>query len=87
MFLTSRMAGADRSPWGGFWFEPVGMRTGAGARVTTASAMRLSAVYSCVRVLAETFAVLPFVLYRKKSNGGPVCHCMRLSAWGGRRPD
>jgi HK97 family phage portal protein len=71
MFLTSRLAaGADRSPWGSFWFEPVGARTAAGARVTSVSAMRLSAVYSCVRVLAETFAVLPFVLYRKKSGGG-----------------
>jgi HK97 family phage portal protein len=71
MFLTSRLASTgDRSPYGSFWFEPVGARSGVGARVTSGSAMRLSAVYSCVRVLAETFAVLPFVLYKKKSNGG-----------------
>lgn len=69
MFLSRNASTADRSPWGQFWFEPVGMRTDAGGRVTPSSAMRLSAVYSCVRVLAETFAVLPFRLYRKRTDG------------------
>lgn len=72
MFLISRQAAVDgdRSPWGQFWFEPIGMRTSSGDRVTSLSAMRLSAVYSCVRVLAETFAVLPFRIYRKRKDGG-----------------
>ncbi len=71
MFLTRRSAsgGGDRSPFGRFWFEPVGMRSITGMRVTSASAMRLSAVYSCVRVLAETFACLPFCLYEKRTDG------------------
>lgn len=63
-------AGGDRSPWGSFWFEPVGMRSSTGLSVNAGSAMRLSAVYSCVRVLSETFAVLPFCLYRKQADGG-----------------
>lgn len=72
MFLSSRLAGAsdDRSPWGNFWFQPVGLKGSGGVRVTSVNAMRLSAVYSCVRVLGETFAVLPLVLYKKKTNGG-----------------
>lgn len=72
MFLTRRSASdpGDRSPWGNFWFEPTGLRSMSGVRVTAGSAMRLSAVYSCVRVLAETFAVLPFKLYRPKDGGG-----------------
>ena len=71
MFLSSRQASSgDRSPWGSCWFEPIGMRSSTGARVTAGSAMRLSAVYSCVRVLAETFAVLPFRLYKKRADGG-----------------
>lgn len=56
----------DRSPWGKFWFEPLGMRTSTGRRVTADSAMRLSAVYACVRVLTESFAILPFGLYTPK---------------------
>lgn len=71
MFLFRRNAsGADRSPWGDFWFQPVGVRSGAGVRVDADSAMRLSAVYACVRALAESFAVLPFVLYRPRVGGG-----------------
>jgi HK97 family phage portal protein len=72
MFLSRIKAdsGGDRSPWGSFWFEPVGMRSSTGLRVTSGSAMRLSAVYSCVRVLSETFAVLPLRLYKKRADGG-----------------
>jgi len=60
----------DKSPWGDFWFEPTGSRSLSGARITADNALRLSAVYACVRVLSETFAMLPFVLYRKTGNGG-----------------
>ena len=72
MFLSriQASAGGDRSPYGDFWFEPIGSRSATGMRVTGGSAMRLSAVYSCVRVLAETFAVLPFCLYRPRPGGG-----------------
>lgn len=70
MFLSSIKASAgDRSPWGSFWFQPIGMRSISGMRVTADSAMRLSAVYSCVRVLSETFAVLPFRLYQRRGDG------------------
>ncbi len=60
----------DRSSWGEFWFEPVSVRSIAGVRVSGEAAMRLSAVYASVRVLAETMASLPFVLCRRKPDGG-----------------
>lgn len=69
MFVTDIQASDDRSPWGEFWFEPVSMRTSAGARVSGETAMRLSAVYGCVRVLAETMACLPFCLFRQRDDG------------------
>jgi len=59
----------DRSPWGNFWFEPTSMRTSTGMRVTPDTAMRLSTVYACVRVLSESFAILPFTMYRPKMDG------------------
>lgn len=72
MFI-SRMraaAGDDRSAWGDFWFTPVGgTRTAAGQRVSADRAMQLGAVYSCIRVLTESFAILPFKLYRPRANG------------------
>ena len=69
-FNSSPRADSDRSPWGDFWFSPVGGTSSSGVMVTPDGAMRLSAVYACVRVLTESFAVLPFKLYRPKVGGG-----------------
>ena len=71
MFITRMRASSsdDRSPWGDFFFSSPGSRTATGMRVTADGAMQLSAVYTCVRVLTESFAVLPFKLYRPRMNG------------------
>ena len=42
----------------------------AGKSVTERSAMQMTAVYSCVRILAEAVAGLPLHLYRYKDDGG-----------------
>ena len=42
----------------------------AGKNVTERSAMQMTAVYSCVRILAEAVAGLPLHLYRYKENNG-----------------
>ena len=42
----------------------------AGKRVNERSAMQMTAVYSCVRILAEAVAGLPLHLYRSKEDGG-----------------
>ncbi len=65
-----RASSGDRSPWGDFYFEPVSARTSSGARVSPDSALRLAAVYACVRVLSETMASLPLVVYRARADGG-----------------
>lgn len=68
----SRMfaSGGDRSPFGSFWFEPAGVRTSSGIRVTGESAYQLSAVFACVRIVSSQFASLPFLLYRNRLDGG-----------------
>lgn len=68
-WLSRRMASTDRSPWGDFWFQPVGASGGV-VRVTPDSALQITAVFACARVLAESFAILPFRLYRPKIGGG-----------------
>lgn len=60
MFLFPKAE--DRSPWGDFWFTPIGSNTASNVRVNGDNAMRLSTVYACIRVLSETFAMLPFQL-------------------------
>ena len=39
-------------------------------RVSPDSALRLAAVYACVRILAETMASLPLVVYQRRADGG-----------------
>lgn len=71
MFLNIRASmddSGDRSPWGDFWFSPVPFK-GAGHQMTGDAAMRLTAVYACVRVLAESVSMLPFVLYTEGADG------------------
>jgi HK97 family phage portal protein len=72
MFLSRIRADAvdDRSPWGDFWFEPVSVRTGSGQRVSADTALKLSVVWACLRILCGTMAALPFVLYRPRKGGG-----------------
>lgn len=60
---------SDRSPYGDFWFTSLAGRGITGARVNADAAMQLAAVFSCTRVLAESFAVLPFKLYRPRFGG------------------
>lgn len=69
LFGRAKAESGDRSPFGDFWFQPVGMNSGSGVRVTAESALRSAAVFAAVRVLAETFAALPFQLYRTAPDG------------------
>ncbi len=68
-FDRFRASSDDRSPWGDFWFEPVSIRSSSGIRVSPDGSLRLSAVYACVRILSETMASLPLVLYRNRADG------------------
>lgn len=69
MFFTRPKAdNGDRSPFGGFWFNPVPARMGA--NVTPDTALTISAVYACVRVHTDHVSTLPFQMYREKANGG-----------------
>src|SRR5574340_1155075 len=63
MFLSPRADVSDRSHWSEFWFKPV-PSAGGMPNVTPYSALQLTAVFACVRVLAEGIASLPFTLSR-----------------------
>ena len=45
-------------------------KSASGQMVNESSALRCTAVYACVRVIAETIASLPLHLYRYKKSGG-----------------
>jgi HK97 family phage portal protein len=58
----------NRTAGGSYAFYMGG--SSAGKNVNERSAMQITAVYSCVRILAEAVAGLPLHLYRYKEDGG-----------------
>jgi HK97 family phage portal protein len=52
-----------------FWYGPAGALTGAGIRVTPQRAIKASAVYACVSLLAEVMAAVPLHMLRKLERG------------------
>ena len=66
--FRSRGKPQDRTAGSGYAFYFGG--TTSGKAVTERSAMQMTAVYSCVRILAEAVAGLPLHLYRYKEDGG-----------------
>ena len=66
--FRSRDGPQNRTAGSGYAFYFGG--TTSGKAVTERSAMQMTAVYSCVRILAEAVAGLPLHLYRYKENGG-----------------
>lgn len=65
--FKSRDKPKDRTSGSAFSFFLGG--TTSGKTVTERSAMQMTAVYSCVRVLSEAVAGLPLHLYRYTGNG------------------
>lgn len=72
-----------------FWYMEGGKKTKAGIRVTPDLALRASAVYSCIKVLAETMASLPMSVYRvlpsgdrEEYNGHPIAELIRYQPNG-----
>lgn len=58
----------DPATWFVNWMGG-GSKSTSGKVVNSETAMRTAAVYACVRVLAETVASLPCIVYRRKGRG------------------
>jgi HK97 family phage portal protein len=68
--LRAVTSGTAIPPWDDYWYTRPGWESAAGMNVTPESAMQLAAVFSCVRVVSETLASLPFIIYRRRPDGG-----------------
>lgn len=67
--LASLFQSKTPAPTDDFWYRPFGAQTESGVQVSNESAMRVAAVYACVRILSETVGTLPLVVYRRTSEG------------------
>ena len=68
--MASTGANVIPRPDDDFWFQGRGFQTATGLRISPESAMRCAAVFACVRVISETVASLPLIVYRNLPNGG-----------------
>ena len=60
----------DPRYWPNIFAKLFGFETVAGVTISPDNAMQLSAVYACVRVIAETIASLPLMIYQHTKDGG-----------------
>ncbi len=63
--IFKRAADPNRDPLSNFWYGPVGQGTPSGIDVTPDNAMRVSAVYGCIRILREAIGHLPFCVFER----------------------
>lgn len=66
--FRSRDKPTDSTVGSGYAFYMGG--SSSGKVVTERSAMQMTAVYACVRILSEAIAGLPLHIYRYKEDGG-----------------
>lgn len=62
---TSPAANVD---WGGYFGR--GIETASGVAVTNMNSLQTAAVYACSRILSESVASLPLILYRRRRGRG-----------------
>ena len=75
MGLVTRIraaAGSALPPWDDYYYSRPGWDSAAGMAVSPETAMKLSAVYSCIRVRSEDLATAPLVIFKRLPNGGKV---------------
>lgn len=69
--LRQMLAGPVAVNWtDDFWSNSKGSPSTSGLQVTPELAMSIGAVFACVRVLAETAASLPLIVYQRLDDGG-----------------
>jgi HK97 family phage portal protein len=70
--IGSYIQGGLRRLWGYQKGEPPSYSTEPAATVTFDTAMQLSAVWACVKLVSETVASLPIYVYKKTANGREI---------------
>jgi HK97 family phage portal protein len=53
-----------------FWSDSYQLKTNSGTRVTPESALKISTAWACMRLISETAAMLPRIIYKRMADGG-----------------
>ena len=57
-------------PLDDFWYKEIGGATTAGVNINPQTAMAISTVFACVRIISGTLAMLPLVVHQRLPTGG-----------------
>ena len=68
-FLAPQPQAATFSPIDDYWYQAVGAQSASGVRVTPQTAMAISTVNACVRIISSTLAMLPLMVFQRRPNG------------------
>ena len=70
--LLAKYLAADFSPIDDFWYQDVALQgtSNSGVRVTAKTALAISTVYACVRIISSTVAMLPLIVFQRTAGGG-----------------
>ena len=68
--LLRPRAATPMGPGNDFWYGPVPINSIAGVRVSPQTAMAISTVYACVRVISQSLSTLPFLVYQRMEPEG-----------------
>jgi HK97 family phage portal protein len=60
----------SRDPRNNFWFTELALPTLSGVNINADTALTLSVVWACVRILSSSIASLPCIMYRRLPNDG-----------------
>lgn len=70
LFSSSGGGWTNRAPDADYWYQPRGATSLTGLPVTPDTALKLSAVWACVRIISESVASLPLPIYERLPDGG-----------------
>lgn len=67
--LVGSYQAAAPGPADDFWYRPVGAASATGLTISMETALKASAVWACVSLIAESIASLPVHVYQKQERG------------------
>lgn len=59
----------DFSPVDDFWYREAGLLSASGVRITPETALAISTVFACIRIISGTLAMLPLIVYQRVGDG------------------
>lgn len=80
-------ASAGYGPGHDYWYRPAGAISAAGVPVSAETALKVAAVWACVRLIAESVAMLPIHVYRRQERGRTLATWHPVADVLGRRPN